>query len=474
MNRKHLLKTIGLSILKMLAVIAACMGLAFLASRFGIGKESVLMIFLVGVLLVTILTDGYVFGLVAAFVSVMLFNYFFTEPLYTFVIGSPGDVILLAFFLLTAAVSGTVTLRLRKQKEVSSQNEQTARKLYEVSKSFLHVTGEQNIITQGLKFIEENTGCPALVVSDKGKKKDERGDVEDVSQGSGNAFPIGGAPSRFGILNVSAEKGALTPSQEILVKTVAAQMGLALEREHSYAEREEIRIAMERERLRSTLLRSIAHDLRSPLTALTGASTLLSENFTELSDTEKAKLASDISEEMVWLSNLVENILNMTRIGEGNLVLRREEEVVDDVVNEALTHMSRVLKEKKLTVSLPDSVVTLPMDGRLIVQVIVNLLDNAVRHTREGSEIALEVAAVRDGARFSVCDNGEGIAKDKLAKLFEAPAEPRRSVADGRRGIGLGLVICREIVRAHGGSIKAENRPSGGACFSFFLPSEVK
>jgi len=257
-----------------------------------------------------------------------------------------------------------------------------------------------------------------------------------------------------------------------VVKTVATQLGAALDREYSYQEREEIRVAMERERLRGALLRSVAHDLRTPLTALTGASALLSDEFDELTPDEQKKLAADISEEMIWLANFVENILNMTRIGEGQLILNREDEVVDDVVNEAVSHMSRILRNRHLEVSLPDDVVTLPMDGRSIVQVLVNLLENAVKHTPPECEIRLAVSVRGGGAVFEVSDRGTGIDERLMSRLFDGFASLRNNVIDGRRGMGLGLAICKAVVEAHGGRIWAENRPSGGARFAFSLPME--
>jgi two-component system sensor histidine kinase KdpD len=230
---------------------------------------------------------------------------------------------------------------------------------------------------------------------------------------------------------------------------------------------------MERERLRSTLLRSVAHDLRTPLTALTGASSLLADEYDKLSTEEQKKLAADISEEMIWLANLVENILNMTRIGEGQFVLHKEDEVVDDVVNEALSHMSRILENRHLEVSLPDEVVSLPMDGKLVVQVLVNLLDNAVKHTPPDSGIGLKVCVIENDAIFEVCDNGSGIDADIMDKLFDGFTPQKNKIVDGKRGMGLGLAICKAVVEAHGGKIRAENQPAGGARFVFTLPMEV-
>ena len=222
--------------------------------------------------------------------------------------------------------------------------------------------------------------------------------------------------------------------------------------------------------MRSMLLRSVAHDLRSPLTALTGASSLLADEMDSLSPEQQKKLARDISEEMVWLANLVENILNMTRISEGRLVLHREDEVVDDIVNEAVSHMSRLLVGRTFQVSLPSEVVSLPMDGKLVAQVLINLIDNAVKHTPLDAQIDLRVETKDGFAVFEVADTGTGIDPSIAATLFDRFVTLERASGDAKHGMGLGLAICRAVVEGHGGTICAKNRPNGGALFRFTLP----
>jgi two-component system sensor histidine kinase KdpD len=267
--------------------------------------------------------------------------------------------------------------------------------------------------------------------------------------------------------------GHITFQQELLLKAVAAQMAIALDRDSFYIEQEKIRLAMERERLRNTLLRAVAHDLRSPLTVLAGASGLLAGSIQVLTDPEKAKLAKDINEEVIWLTDLVENILSMTQIQESRLFLRRQEEVVDDAVNEAVKHVSPLLQGRKLSVTLPEEVVTAPMDIKLVTQVIINLLDNAARHTPPGCAVTLNVIPTEKEVTFEVCDDGPGIDPAIQDTLFEGFVQKSIKVEDGQRGLGLGLAICQAVVSAHGGTIKAENRSEGGSRFVFTLPVTV-
>lgn len=448
-----------------LALLAGATAFSLLINAAGIGKECVIMVFLLGVLFTTVLTHGYSYGVVSSLVSVLLFNFLFTEPKYTFLIHSPSDVVLLVFFEVTAIVSGSVMSRMRTLMEASGQNERTTQLLYQIATGFLNCTGEKNILQQGIVYIREyaGRGCYVTLEGAQDAQPEER---------PARAYSIPSAMGILGTLHVLETDEPPGDRDELVIKTVATQMGIALDREFVYHERENIRVAMERERLRSTLLRSVAHDLRSPLTALSGASTLLADDYERLSDQEKKQLAGDISEEMVWLSNLVENILNMTRINESRLELHLEDEVVDDVVGEAVSHMNRLLRTRRFKARLPDEVLMAPMDGKLIVQVLVNLLDNAVKHTPSDSEIELSVAKAGGEIEFCVADTGDGIDESVRDSLFEGFVTSDHGRSDSKRGMGLGLAICKAVVEAHRGEIHMEeNRPKGSR-FIFTLPME--
>jgi len=296
--------------------------------------------------------------------------------------------------------------------------------------------------------------------------------------------PSGGRPEPptrdYPIVTPTGRLGTLTvghtdePQAELVIQAVATLLGLALDREFLSAERERITIVMERERQRSTMLRSVAHDLRSPLTALSGESNLLADRYDTLSDAERHKLAVDMSEEIAWLTDLVENILSMTRISESQLVLQKQDEVIDDVVSEAVAHTERLIGARRLSVSLPHEVLCAPMDGKLVVQAIINLLENAARHTTPDAEISLSVVGDGKHIRITVSDTGKGVDERIRDRLFDPFATLDRggSVPDGQRGLGLGLPICRAIAEAHGGTIRAEDNVPHGARFILTLPME--
>jgi len=260
----------------------------------------------------------------------------------------------------------------------------------------------------------------------------------------------------------------------MILTAISTQLGVAVYRERLRSEQEEIRLAMEREQQRSMLLRSVAHDLRSPLTALYGTGSVLADDYAMLTDAKRQALAANMSEEILWLAGLVENILNMTRISEGQLVLTRGKEAIDDLFTNAISHVGRLLKGRDFKMSLPDEVVLVPVDGRLIVQVIVNLLENAVKHTPPDAAIRLAAAVKNDVVEISVSDTGAGIEPEKKDRIFDRFVMLDDGVIDGKQGLGLGLAICKAIVDAHNGVIWVEDNEPHGAKFVFSLPREVK
>jgi len=463
---KNILKSVMMVIMVLIVVTAG----SILGHYFGIGNESVIMLYLLAVLFATVLSRSYIFGIITAVTGVMLFNYLFTEPRFTFFINSSNDIMLLLFFLVTAIVAGSIMSRLQKQMNISNRNEMTAKLLHVVSGGFLHVTGKANILMRSISYIHEYSGCIAEIELTDGELFSDICKVSDKS--FFNEYTINGTSAVLGKIKIFNVSDTIRAVHEMLFITVATQTGIALDREYTYNERENIRIAMEREKLRSILLRAVAHDLRSPLTALTGASSVLAESFDRLSVDEQKALAIDINEEMIWLANLVENILNMTRINESQLVISKEFEVVDDVVGEAVTHMKKLLVNRKFTVLLPSDVIALPMDGKLVVQVLINLLGNAVKHTPKEAEIELAVSLDKDNAIFSVTDTGNGIVEKIKYELFRENIRSEPASSDGRHGMGLGLAICRAIIEGHGGKIWVEANITRGVKFIFTLPME--
>ena len=458
-------------VVKLMLLVLISTVISVFMSNFGIDKESIIMVYLVGVLIVTVVTKGYIYGAVASVLSVLMFNYLFTVPIHTFMIYNPSDVSLLLFFFIASLISSSLTSRFQEQLVIAEEKKHTACLLYEITNSFLNITGKNNIIMQGIKYIYYHTGYASEVelIDDNEIYRDNMVEI-DKSNTMVMELDIHRLKKKIGTIKIFYKSNDIKLDSELLIKMVVTQMGITLDREFIYNERENIRIKMEREHLRSNLLRGISHDLRTPLTAIVGASGVILEDVDKLDLESIKKLVKDINEESLWLNNLVENILNMTRIGEGKMVIQKQDEVVDDIIDEALRHISGLINNRNIDVSFPDEVISVPMDGKLIVQVLINLLDNAIKHTKENEEIHLNVFTKDSNIVFEVADEGCGIDEKIKDSLFKSFVTSGSKVIDGKRGMGLGLAICKAIVNAHGGEITAENRDGKGAVFKFTLP----
>ncbi|MCR1898474.1 ATP-binding protein [Irregularibacter muris] len=455
---------------KLILLITLSTILSLFLGNFGIGKESIIMLFLVSVLVVAIVTKGYFYGMLASIISVFIFNYYFTEPIHTLVTYNTNDIILMIAFLGASLISDTMTKRFQKQLLIAKQNEHTARLLYKITESFLHITGKKNIILEGINYIYHNTHFNSRVILESKEVYTDEGREFSTDKMNIMEIPIQGLTKQLGVMQVVYCKENFALEHELLIKTVVIQMGLSLDREFIYNERENIRIAMEREKMRSNLLRAISHDLRTPLTGIVGASDVILDNLEQLEKSNIDKLVNDIKDEALWLNKIVINILNMTRIDEGKLVLDKSYEVVDDIIYEAMDHIYHIAKTKKISVSIPDEVIALYIDGKLIVQVLINLIDNAIKHTQDNESIFLRVYAKGQSVIFEVADSGKGIDKNIENSLFDSFVTSSNKIIDGKRGMGLGLTICKAIVEAHGGTISASRAVEGGALFTFTLP----
>jgi len=224
------------------------------------------------------------------------------------------------------------------------------------------------------------------------------------------------------------------------------------------------------EQLRADLLRSVSHDLRTPLTSISGNADMLLDEEAQLTELQRRQLVQDIYEDATWLKGMVENLLAITRLEDGTVSLKSEPEIVDDVVEEAMRHVSRDAEVHRLVVVPSDELLLAQMDAQVIVQVLVNLVNNAIAHTDEGSTITISTRRVDDFVEICVADDGLGVSDADKLRVFEPFYTTGRAVADSRRGIGLGLTLCRSIVEAHGGAMRVDDVEPHGAAFVFTLP----
>lgn len=490
----NFLKTLGILLLCTLV----CIGFKQLDN---VRDENILMVYLTGVLLVNICTRGYGWGVFSSVVCVFAFNFFFTEPVFTFLVNDPNYIITFLIFLVISTLTGTLAKRLQQHAQTARRNERQARRLYEVSQRYLNLTREEEIVSHALKILGEyQYRCILyLALSQKGAshlKAFSCGGEDDKTAGmnldmakwcfshkdtcghgtshfansSWRFTPLCSSRHLLGVAAAYCDGREESEDRVLFYNTILSQAALAIEREQLRRSQEESRMEMEKEKLRNNLLRSISHDLRTPLTGIAGSASFLMESLDELDRDTVISLLGDIGNDAIWLNNMVENLLNMTRIQDGRLLIQKQDEVVDDIVSEACGRVSRQQREHRLSIQMPDELLLVPMDGKLMVQVLVNLLDNAYKHTRPDSQILLRVSRLKDKAVFEVSDNGGGIPEALLPHIFESFVSSRSQTSDSARGVGLGLSICKSVVEAHGGEMTAQNNAHGGATFRFTLP----
>ena len=237
---------------------------------------------------------------------------------------------------------------------------------------------------------------------------------------------------------------------------------------------EKIRLESEKEKMRANLLRAVSHDIRTPLTSIAGSASVILENKNALSQDKVMELVANIKEEAQWLVRMVENLLSITRMNAENAKIDKQEELAEEVISAAVGKFAKRFPGIETEVHVPDEILLVPMDATLIEQVLVNLLENSVIHGRTPSRIRIQVSKQEDVAVFSVEDNGEGIEESVLPVIFDGNLVARGESSDNKRNMGIGLSVCKSIIKAHRGNMRAENREEGGARMIFTLPMEME
>lgn len=237
---------------------------------------------------------------------------------------------------------------------------------------------------------------------------------------------------------------------------------------------EKIRLESEKEKMRANLLRAVSHDIRTPLTSIAGSASVILENQDALSQDKVMELVANIKEEAQWLVRMVENLLSITRMNAENAKIDKQEELAEEVISAAVSKFEKRFPGIETEVHVPDEILLVPMDATLIEQVLVNLLENSVIHGRTTSRIRIQVSKQEETAVFSVEDNGEGIEESVLPVIFDGNLVARGESSDNKRNMGIGLSVCKSIIKAHRGNMRAENREEGGARMIFTLPMEME
>ncbi len=488
---KNMKKTVCINILKTAGILAVCTAAGYLFQLAGLRTENISMIYLVGVLLVTLVTETLVYGIAASIVSILAYNFFFTAPTMTLQVYDPNYVVTLVILLVGSFIVSTLTNKLHQHIADARRREKQMAALYELSSGFLNISGMENIVAHGLYGLSKAQNRQAIIYTSddftpRGALEAEEDNraarwcfenvkpcgckTEYFPEAAWLYLPLRSGGNVFGVAGVHCADAPVRDDELLLTRMVVSQISGAMERETLYRQEAESKVRIEKEQLRNNLLRAVSHDLRTPLTGIAGSADFIAHSLTNLSPEEILSLVNGIGNDALWLSNMVENLLNMTRISEDGVALNKQGEVIDDIVGEAYRRVSRIKTDKVIKINVPDEVVEVRMDGRLIIQVLVNLLDNAMKHTPDGAHIALRAYPDNGYMVFEVSDDGAGIDPTILDKVFDHFVTAPAKSADAKRGMGIGLGICKSIVEAHGGVIAARNNESGGATFKFALP----
>jgi two-component system sensor histidine kinase KdpD len=480
-----------------LAMVVAALLVGLVFQRFGI--TNVALVFLTAVL-ASAVTYGLWPSLFACLAATLAYNFFFLPPIYSFTIGDPENVVALFFFTIVALVASYLSARVRAQAISARERAATTENLYLFSRKLAGVFTLDDLLwaaafqfAQMLKLrvvillpegssIAVRAGYPpedTLAEADLAAAKwvwehaSAAGRDADTLPGAKRLFlPMRTGRGVVGVVGLDNDREGplLTPDQRRLFDALSDQVALAIERINLSEDMDSVRRAAETERLRSALLTSISHDLRTPLASILGSASALGSHDHALDDAARAELLRTIQEEAERLNRFIANLLDMTRLESGAIQPNADFVDLADVVGSAIQRASGVLAEHDVRVSLPATLPMLKVDPVLLEQVLFNLLDNAAKYTPPDSRIEMRATLSGDLVRLDIADEGDGIPAEDLDRIFDKFY--RVHAADRKRaGTGLGLAICRGFIEAMGGTIEAYNRSDRrGALLTITLP----
>ena len=274
----------------------------------------------------------------------------------------------------------------------------------------------------------------------------------------------------YGVVGVAVHGSPLDASEESMLASVVGECSLALENARNVREKEESMVLAENERLRANLLRAVSHDLRTPLTSIMGNADNLLTSGENMDRSTQCQLYNDIYTDAQWLTGMVENLLSASRMEDGSLKLNMNTELIDDMIAEAVRHMGRRLDGFRLNVFKSKSLLFVHADARLIVQVIINLLDNAIKYAPAGTGIEIDTREEHGNVLVRIADEGPGIPDDQKPHVFDLFYSGNNLTGDSRRGLGLGLALCQSIMKAHSSAITVHDNMPHGAVFELTFP----
>ena len=496
----ELLLTLGI------LAIATAIGWGF--SRLGFTDANIIAVYLLSVLLTSLFTSGYVCGILASFLSVILFNYFLTEPRLSLLSYDSGYPVTFVIMLGIALLTGTLAAKLKAHAQLSARDAYRTKILFDTNQLLQKAATSENVYQMTATQMQRLMGRNILIypaqdgVLSAGRFYPADGSspqgIPDAEQepevvrwvwqnrkraGATTAhFPkarylylaIRTQQQGYGVIGISIMGKPLDAFESSISLSILGECALALDNLRNAREKEEAAVLAKNEQLRANLLRSISHDLRTPLTSISGNADTLLHCYDALDEPTRQQIFTDIYDDSQWLTGLVENLLSATKITDGSVKLRLSDQVLEDVVSEALRHIDRRAEEHHIAVDCGEVPLLVRVDTGLIMQVVINLVNNAIKYTPAGSNIRITAVQREKLAEVCVSDDGPGIPDERKERVFEMFFTGGNPIGDSRRSLGLGLTLCQAIIHAHHGEMTLKDNAPHGCIFSFTLPlSEV-
>lgn len=471
----------------------------------GFTDSNIIPVYILGTLLTSLFTRGYFCGIIGSLLSVMLFNFFFTMPRLTFHAYDSKYAVTFAIMLTASVITSTLASKLKSHARLSAQTAFRTKVLFDTNQLLQKAQENEDIFnimaTQLMKLLnrsvvvysakEDRLSKGALFNVDSGGPDDSllteaertaaRWAYEHKHRAGATTDTLSHAKclymairinsNVYGVVGIHIDGTPLDSFEHSVLLSILGECALALDNKRNAKEKELAAILAENEQLRANLLRAISHDLRTPLTSIFGNAGNLLSNSAKLDEETKKQIYMDIFDDSEWLIGLVENLLSVTRIEEGRMNFNMSLQLMDEVIEEAIRHVNRKSAEHTILVEQNDDLLLANMDAKLIIQVVVNLVDNAIKYTPAGSEIRIITGKQGGFVSVSVADNGAGIPDKMKERVFEMFYTGDNEIADSRRSLGLGLTLCKTIINAHGGKIGLKDNVPNGSVFTFTVPS---
>lgn len=493
-------------VLKSICLMAATTGLGLLFQKAGLTDANIITIYILSVLINSVITSNRIYEIVYSLACVMIFNYFFTVPRYTFLAYDQGYPVTFLVMLIASLMTGTLAEKLKRTARQYAESAYRTRILFETNQVLGKAAGSEEITetvaNQLIKLLgkdvivyladEEKLLIPqiypvspetdqGIYLSTEEKKvaqwvfghnRQAGATTEIYPQAACLYYSARVNEKVYGVIGVAIPKEPLDAFENSILLSILGEYALALENDKILREKEAVALRAQNERLRANLLRSISHDLRTPLTSISGNASILMSDGDHFDEETKHQLYTDIYDDSIWLIELVENLLAISKIEDNHMNMQFTTEVLDEVLMAALEHVDRRKSEHRMVVNNSDELLLIKMDARLIVQVIINVVNNAIKYTQQGSVITISTEKQGDKAIIQIADNGPGVGDDEKDRIFEMFYCGSGQSADSQRSLGLGLALCKSIITAHGGEISVSDNVPCGAIFTITLPLE--